>query len=184
MPKKFKTTQVDLEAFYEAVKDVKPLRHNKISPTSKKPPPRKRHHEDHAPKRIVSKKTPAPTPPEVHGEEFISYKQIGVANKTLRNLRKGQYNVEAILDLHGMTIDEANDAVDGFLCECLLKRIQIGLVIHGKGLHSQMPILKNKLNHWLREAQVVLAFCSATPRHGGRGATYILLKRVKEENSF
>jgi DNA-nicking Smr family endonuclease len=117
----------------------------------------------------------------VQGEEYIVFKQTGISNKILRKLRKGKYNVDAILDLHGMSVDEAIAAVDGFLQQCLHKGTRVVLIIHGKGHHSQMPILKNKLNHWLREINAVLAFCSAAPAHGSRGAIYVLLKRNSEE---
>ena len=96
-------------------------------------------------------------------------------------MRKGQYNVEAILDLHGMTVAKANAEVDRFLQQCLHQGIRIVLIIHGKGHHSQEPILKNKLNHWLRSIDGVLAFCSAAKEHGSRGASYVLLKRKTGE---
>jgi len=120
----------------------------------------------------------------VSGDEFIAFKQTGISNKTLRKLRKGQYNVEAILDLHGMSVGKAKASVDSFLQQCLHEGIRVVLIIHGKGHHSQAPILKNKLNHWLRKIHAVLAFCSAAPSHGSRGATYVLLKHMTEENSL
>src|SRR5205085_11200856 len=117
----------------------------------------------------------------VQGEEFISYKHSSISNKTLSNLRKGQYTIEATLDLHGLFVEKAKDAVDDFLQQCLHDKVRVVLIIHGKGHHSGMPILKNKLNHWLRELPSVLAFCSAARGHGSRGAIYVLLKR---ENAF
>ncbi|MEE9156926.1 MAG: Smr/MutS family protein, partial [Gammaproteobacteria bacterium] len=39
------------------------------------------------------------------------------------------------------------------------------------------PVLKNKLNNWLRQRDEVLAFCSTRPVDGGTGAVYVLLKR-------
>jgi DNA-nicking Smr family endonuclease len=55
------------------------------------------------------------------------------------------------------------------------------LVVHGRGLHSPgAPVLKHALPGWLAEpplGQRVLAFASATPPHGGTGATFVLLRR-------
>jgi DNA-nicking Smr family endonuclease len=52
-------------------------------------------------------------------------------------------------------------------------------IIHGKGNGSRHrgPVLKQKINHWLRQRDEVLAFCSARPMDGGTGAIYVLLRR-------
>lgn len=175
MRKKTTISQEELDLFHAAMKDAKPLVKKKIrlAPASSTPKPR-----TPKPKEPLEFYFPEHSNiPPVAGEEFISYAQSGISNKTLRKLKKGQYNVDAILDLHGNTIEEARNAVDDCLQKSLLEGIRILLIIHGKGHHSQQPILKNKLNHWLREINVVLAFCSAAPIHGSRGAIYVLLKR-------
>lgn len=182
MPKKkFKISEEDLETFHQAMKGTVPLKINKIrlgsSADSRKQIYKQVRYEDES---FNLNESLSLDP--VQGEEFISYTHAGVSNKTLRKLRKGQYNVEAVLDLHGLSVDEARAAVDGFLRQCSHEKIRVVLIIHGKGHHSQMPILKNKLNHWLRELHSVLAFCSAAPVHGSRGAMYVLLRR--EENPF
>lgn len=180
MAKKGKISDQDLKTFHDALEGTKRLKSDKVilaPPKSKHPParPRPTH-----PSESIRLSEALELPP-VRGEEFISYKQEGVSNKILRNLRKGQYNVDAILDLHGKSVDEAIDSVEAFLNQCLHEKLRVLLIIHGKGRHGEMPILKNKLNHWLREVNAVLAFCSASPSHGSRGAIYVLLKRTKEE---
>lgn len=52
-------------------------------------------------------------------------------------------------------------------------------IIHGKKNSSEgkMPVLKGKVNSWLRQKSEVLAFCSARPNDGGTRAVYVLLKR-------
>ncbi len=180
MSKKPKISQEDLDLFQEAVKGTKPLSvREKREPVKLKPTRRIRKPEVFDESLNLSE---ADYQPEVNSEEFISFKQDSLPQKSLRKLRKGQYNVDAILDLHGMTVEKALTAVDRFLQECLHNQVHVALIIHGKGHHSQMPILKNKLNLWLRKLDVVLAFCSAAPRHGSRGAVYVLLKRTLEEN--
>jgi DNA-nicking Smr family endonuclease len=180
--KRFPINEQDLAIFQQAMKDVKPLKkEEKIRPElSKRKKPTKRRYEPETESLNLNESLSLDP---VQSEEFISYKQADISNKILRNLRKGQYNVEAILDLHGFIIEEARSAVDNFLQQCLQERIRVVLIIHGKGYHSsQQPILKNKLNHWLRELPSVLAFCSAAPRHGSRGAIYVLLKRYAKED--
>ena len=176
MPKKTKISQEDIDAFYEAIKGTKPLIQKKIR--LKPPSPQKKPISPHS---FSDKESfyfhESENLNQVAGEEFIAYKHNSISNKILRKLRKGQYNVDAVLDLHGMSVEEAKTAIESFLQECLEAHLRVVLIIHGKGHHSQMPILKNKINHWLRELDVVLAFCSAAPSHGSRGATYVLLKR-------
>jgi len=92
-------------------------------------------------------------------------------------LRGGKYNAEAVLDLHGMTIPQAKSALQQFIDQCHQDQIRHVLIIHGKGKPFTKPIIKNKLNHWLREIADVLAFSSAQIRHGSTGAVYVLLKR-------
>ncbi|HRY16587.1 MAG TPA: Smr/MutS family protein, partial [Candidatus Competibacteraceae bacterium] len=48
----------------------------------------------------------------------------------------------------------------------------------GKGSRHRGPILKQKVNHWLRQRDEVLAFCSARAIDGGTGAVYVLLRRM------
>jgi DNA-nicking Smr family endonuclease len=179
--KRSKISKEDLETFHQAMGGVKPLKIKKKIPLGppivKKPPRRQKYHEEESLNLQESL-----TLDQVQSEEFISFKQTGISSKILRNLRKGQYNVEATLDLHGLIIEEANRSVDEFLQQCLHEGIRVAVIIHGKGHHSRMPILKNKLNHWLRELPSVLAFCSAAPKHGSRGAIYVLLKRHARED--
>lgn len=187
MPKKPIISQEDIDAFHKAVEGTKPLKQKKVRivkirqttrqtlAKSKIENPEK---EDHEFFNFSSGEYLEP----LKSEEVISYNVSGVSNKILRKLRKGQYNVEAILDLHGKTVAEARVAVDKFLQQCLQQGLRVALIIHGKGHHSQMPVLKNKINHWLRETTNILAFCSAAPTHGSQGATYVLLKRTKRED--
>lgn len=171
MKKKPGIDSIDIAAFQEAVKGTRRLHHNKIEPV----PPAATSLRRKKSSKVDIELQETSDLPLVGSESALSYHQPGVAHKTLRNLRKGQYTVEAVLDLHGMTISEASVAVSHFLQQCISSEIRVVLIIHGKGKNEQ-PILKNKLNHWLRSITAVLAFCSASSTHGSRGAMYILLK--------
>lgn len=173
--KRTKLSQEELDIFQHAMKDVKRLKHKKIKITSH---PKQTNASKQPTQKISEVINHAQALAPVGGEEYIDYKKKDIANKILRNLRKGQYNVEAILDLHGKSVNQAKTALNRFLLRCLHDNIQVLLIIHGKGNPKQMPILKNKLNHWLREIDDVLAFCSASSRHGNRGALYVLLRKI------
>ncbi len=184
MPKKTSISPEDLTTFQDAMQGIKPLtrKKDKIAPTITVP---KRIYRDERPQdeddRLSFHLSDHHYLEEVAGDELLSYKQSDIDDKILRNLRKGQYNVQAKLDLHGMTANEARLAIEQFIQACLNEQIRCILIVHGKGQPNKAPVLKNKLNHWLREIKMVLAFCSATIPHGSSGAMYVLLKRIKEE---
>jgi DNA-nicking Smr family endonuclease len=179
MRKKHDIDPEDIDAFLKAVKGTKVLVKKEKIRLSPPTPPLRKPTKNKLEKSVTFQDNL--DIPAVQGEELITYKQSSVSNKILRKLRKGQYNVEAMLDLHGMTVEEAKIAIESFLQQCLQLSLRVVLIIHGKGHHSDMPILKNKLNQWLRETNKVLAFCSAAQSHGSRGATYVLLKRPSIE---
>lgn len=172
MRKKHQISEEESELFRQTLRGTQPITHTKVN----KPIP--------APKaRVVLTEKPDEDPfsdyetlPSVTGDETIQYARPGLQHKILRNLRQGKYNAEAIIDLHGMTVEEARTVLYQFLLECQENHKRHVLIIHGKG-RGDKPILKNKLNHWLRQIKHVLAFCSATARDGQGGALYVLLGR-------
>lgn len=115
------------------------------------------------------------------GEELV-YFRPGLPHAVVRKLRRGQYAVEAELDLHGCRVLEARTALSAFLRDAQACGRRCVRIVHGKGhgSHGRQPVLKGKVNHWLRRIDAVLAFCSTRPAHGGTGAVYVLLKRPND----
>ena len=111
------------------------------------------------------------------GEELV-YLRPGLPYSLLRRLRRGQFSVGPQLDLHGLTVEEARAALAAFLLDVRRSGQRCVRIIHVKGLRSRQgqPVLKVKVNHWLRQRDEVLAFCSARAVDGGTGAVYVLLK--------
>jgi DNA-nicking Smr family endonuclease len=111
------------------------------------------------------------------GEELF-YSRPGVPTAALRKLRRGGWVIKAELDLHGHTGDEARVALAAFLNRCMLEDRRCVRIIHGKGHGSKnrLPVLKNKVRHWLVQREDVLAFCQARTVDGGAGAVIVLLK--------
>jgi DNA-nicking Smr family endonuclease len=175
MPKKTKISQADIDSFYQAIKGVKPLVQKKI-PLTQAPIIRQQIDRGKTSEKDVFHFHESASLEPVTAETFLTYKHVSISNKTFSQLKKGQYLIDAAIDLHGMTIKTAQTQLGYFLKVCIKKHDRVVLLIHGKGRNSPFPILKNKLNHWLREIDIVLAFCSALPAHGGQGAVYVLLK--------
>jgi DNA-nicking Smr family endonuclease len=111
------------------------------------------------------------------GEDLL-YSRPGVPTAALRKLRRGGWVIRGELDLHGHTGDEARIAVAAFLNRCMLEDRRCVRIIHGKGHGSKnrLPVLKNKVRHWLMQREDVLAFCQARTVDGGAGAVIVLLK--------
>jgi len=106
----------------------------------------------------------------------------GVDRRLLRRLRRGDFSVQAHLDLHGLGLKDARVEVELFLKSSRAQGRRCVLIVHGRGLGSkdQQPVLKPALVGWLTRRGVgksVLAFCTARPSDGGAGALYVLLRR-------
>jgi len=110
----------------------------------------------------------------------LRYQRQSVGRRTMRKLARGGYSVQAEIDLHGMTLDEAQPRLRDFIEFSAIRGHLCVRVVHGKGLGSgeRGPVLKNAVNHWLRKWDNVLAFVSTRQVHGGTGAVYVLLQRA------
>lgn len=110
-------------------------------------------------------------------DEDLSYLREGVAPNTLKKLRRGDWAVQGHLDLHGLTRDEARDAVAVFLRDAAKCGWRCVRIVHGKGLGSvnRAPVLKIKLRRWLTQSEAVLAYVQARGADGGAGAVLVLL---------
>lgn len=113
-------------------------------------------------------------------DEALSYRQPGVAPEVARKLRLGHWSIQASLDMHGLRLDEAREALGQFVRDCHKKGIRCVRIIHGKGHGSpgRVPILKVRVQRWLVQKQEVLAFVQAKASDGGAGAVVVLLDRV------
>ena len=115
-------------------------------------------------------------------DEYLEGIAPGLDKRIVKRLRKGDYALEAHVDLHGMTRDEARTEVERFLVTARAAGKRCVLIVHGRGLHSkdQVPVLKERIKVWLergRVARSVLAFTSARQCDGGAGAVYVLLRK-------
>jgi DNA-nicking Smr family endonuclease len=111
-------------------------------------------------------------------DESLSWRREGIGPDVPRRLRRGDWVIQRQLDLHGLRVDEAREALAGFLAECLKREVRCVRIVHGKGLGSvnREPVLKGKVLKWLAQRDEVLAFCQAGPNDGGSGALVVLLR--------
>ncbi len=165
--------------FRQSVGPVRKLEQRKAHHQAQKPAPRAalRRRED-AEVLAESLTMPADGADVETGEELL-HRRPEISERVFRKLRRGQYSVRAEIDLHGLTTAEALPELRDFIAHCVKHRLQCVRVVHGKGIGSgrRGPVLKNKVNVWLRQWDAVLAFCSTPPKDGGTGAVYVLLRR-------
>jgi DNA-nicking Smr family endonuclease len=116
---------------------------------------------------------------ETSSGEHLRFHRASVGKRTLRKLARGNFSVQNEIDLHGMIIPEAKTVLREFIEDSRLRGYTCVRVIHGKGLGSgeRGPVLKRKVNHWLRQWDEILAFASARQVDGGTGAVQILLRK-------
>jgi DNA-nicking Smr family endonuclease/chorismate mutase len=117
----------------------------------------------------------------LNAEDTVEHMAEGAAlsPQILKKIRRGEYPKEETIDLHGETIDSAREILSTLLQQAYHKQRRGLLIIHGKG---KQAILKKHVIHWLKQIPWVTYFCSASPREGGAGALYVLLKRKKIES--
>lgn len=149
----------------------------------------------------ASSATPgAPAPTELlpsHLQEHAHGGAPGMDRRLQLRLKRGQVPIEARIDLHGMSREKAHVALNGFLArqEALGRRCV--LVITGKGRpdwhrpawgaeEREIGVIRRALPGWLRDypnKERVLAFTSAQPQDGGKGAWYVLLRRRRDRSA-
>jgi DNA-nicking Smr family endonuclease len=173
-----KRTDPDTDVFREAMRDVKPLKVRARVPVTKhKPPARARFTAaDRALVLVESLKGLGDGEITDTGDE-ITFRRDGVQNRVIAKLKRGEYRVEEICDLHGLRAEEAKAALREFLADSLAHNLRCVRIIHGKGKGSgpRGPVIKTAVNMILRKTAPVLAFTSARRVDGGTGAINVLL---------
>lgn len=119
--------------------------------------------------------------------------------RTEERFLSGKLPIEGRIDLHGMTQEQAHRALSFFLAESLERGRRMLLVITGKGRGGALAsetapedwiapapgILRQNMPRWLEAPDIrphILKIAPAQPRHGGSGAFYIYLRRVREKS--
>ncbi len=108
----------------------------------------------------------------------LSYSKPGVGQDVTRKLRRGVWAVQRELDLHGLRIEDAREALVQFIRDAQKQGWRCVRVVHGKGLGSpgKTPVLKSRVQSWLMQKTEVLAYVQARPADGGAGAVVVLLQ--------
>ena len=121
----------------------------------------------------------------ISNKEKLKNKDVDINKTLIQKIRS--------IDLHGLTLDQANKKISNFIKECYLENVNKIIVITGKGLHSQneknpyiskkLSILKYSVPEFIKNngelLSLIYEFGTAKIEDGGSGAFYIYLKKKK-----
>lgn len=94
------------------------------------------------------------------------------------DLKNGRFS--AVIDLHGMTVDNAFEHLGEVITEYYNAQKRVLLVITGKGSIERPSVLKHELPRWLEHGEIakfILEHKIASQKYGGNGARYIILRK-------
>jgi DNA-nicking Smr family endonuclease len=169
----------DVDLFKAAMAGVRPIKGRK-APKPAPAPALHRSGEDHKPARTVPAVSSAR-----RNSEVGAIVEAPFDRDIDRALSRGKRSPEAKLDLHGMTLSAAEQAVAEFLAQSRERGRRIVLIVTGKGLRLDGGrVLGGRIRAeflgWLDRADNrarVAGVRAAHVRHGGSGAFYVLLRR-------
>ena len=124
-------------------------------------------------------------------ESFISSDEK-LPNKDFKSSKQKTFKVRSI-DLHGYTLEEANQIIERFIYQTFREKINKLIVVTGKGIHSQnekdpyvskdLSILKYSVPEFIENNKSLMNIINeikdASIEDGGSGAFYIFLKKNK-----
>jgi DNA-nicking Smr family endonuclease len=184
----------DFHLWDEATRSVKPLRH-RVAPVPSDLVRTTR-------SRAASKPVSNVSAPHAHGpspSRTSAPPLTGLDRRTTQKLTRGQVELDGRLDLHGTGIEVARTSLFRFLQGAQAMGWRTVLVITGKGdspfsrhtLHGaghfhapeRAGRLRRLVPEWFHEPEfrgLVAGYQPAHPRHGGGGAFYVRIRRVRE----
>jgi DNA-nicking Smr family endonuclease len=169
----------DSGLFRRLMSDARPLDHDAIEPSRHRAIPSARFSRRDEREALRESLRADVESTEFESGQSLSFARPSVGRRTFRKLARGNFSVQSEVDLHGLTVPKAKMVLADFIDDSVDRGHRCVRVIHGKGLGSgnRGPIIKRKVDHWLRKWNAVLAFVSARQVDGGTGAVYVLLKK-------
>jgi DNA-nicking Smr family endonuclease len=183
-PRRRRALSEDERALWESVaKQTKPLR---------KKPRAAKAEAVAAEAEMPAAAKPAPSPKPLAPNKFLRAAKpeapplAPLGRRERSQLSRGRKEIEARLDLHGMTQTRAHRALSGFLQRAHSDGLRFVLVITGKGRATaaefERGVLRRQVPQWLSLPEfrsLVVGFEEAHIGHGGEGALYVRIRRSK-----
>ena len=178
-PRRRALSEEDRELWDLVAKQVKPLRKHRATKMHAAP------RAEPLPPAPVGQPAPPAKPvapvPRVSKPAVPPLAPLGKRERT--KLSRGRSEIEARLDLHGMTQLRAHRALSGFLQRAHHDGLTFVLVITGKGRSGgESGVLRRQVPEWLSLPEFrafVVGFEEAHIGHGGEGALYVRIRRAR-----
>ena len=127
-------------------------------------------------------------------QNFVSSKEKLFNKDLYSNKNLIQKEIIKTIDLHGLSLQNANNIIEEFIIQCFKKNVNKIIVITGKGLRSKsienpyvskdLSILKHSVPNFIKSKtnlmKIINKIEEANIEDGGQGAFYIFLKKFKE----
>jgi DNA-nicking Smr family endonuclease len=173
--------QQDKLLFSEAVSGITPLVQDKIIPLSEKNPSidiktsktKYTDEHNHINKTLFELSDDYDPFDDEQQRYDLNYHQVSISKRRFNDFKKGQFNTELMLDLHGYNKDQARNELATFIEHCQDQHFTKVAIMPGFGY----GVLRKSLNLWLRQLPQVLAFAESPQRAGGKGVIRLLLAR-------
>ncbi len=159
------------QLFKDAIGKVKPMVQDTIHPPKRTIKPKSSITEEKQAKQLASFHFSDEYEPMLTQQGPMKYVRDGSNSFEAKNLRRGVYSPDLILDLHGLDQQQAKAEIAALLYACQKEHAQCLCIVHGLGSR----ILKNKVPHWLVQHPDVIAFHQAPLEWGGDGALLVLM---------
>jgi DNA-nicking Smr family endonuclease len=181
-PRRKRSLTEEERALWESVaKQIKPLRKKpraaKMEEAEAPAPPK--------PAASARPHPPAKIPRPLKPEPPAAPPLAPLGRRERSQLSRGKKQIDARLDLHGMTQTRAHHALSGFLQRAHQDGLTFVLIITGKGktgAEQERGVLRRQVPHWLSLPEfraLVVGFEEAHIGHGGEGALYVRIRRAR-----
>lgn len=187
-PRRRRTLSEEERALWESVaKQTKPLRKKPRAAKAQEKAQEKAPTEEATARASITPPPPATTPRAAKPEPPPSPPPLAPLGRRERSqLSRGRKEIDARIDLHGMTQTRAHRALSDFLQRAHFSGFTFVLVITGKGKttgrESERGVLRRQVPQWLSLPEfraMVVGFEEAHIGHGGEGALYVRIRRSR-----
>lgn len=182
-PRRKRTLSEDERALWESVaKQAKPLRAKRLAAM---PPPAAVEVEMRRPTKAVPQPKPTTVATSSPPVKPAAPPLAPLGRRDRLQLSRGRKEIEARLDLHGMTQVRAHRALSAFLHLAHSEGLTFVLIITGKGkagTESERGVLRRQVPQWLSQPEfrgLIVGFEEAHVGHGGAGALYVRIRRSR-----
>lgn len=133
------------------------------------------------PKRAARVHAPVPPSPQKPSPPPLQ----PLDRRTRQRVARGREQIDARIDLHGLTQSEAHAALSRFVHAASARGARLVLIITGKGGRGdgERGVLRRHVPQWLALPdfrELVVGFEDAHVAHGGEGALYVRLRRRRD----